>query len=135
MKNLIFLLLCIALVVSKTNAQVLLDNKTGCSLDVWVVCYDDPAGPCADDQGNPTTCCIVSETKYTVPANDNMTVSDCPYWTTLKVCFTSGSSATVTVAGNSPPTGCWAGIPQSAVLTGPCTLTVDNTNPGVLDMQ
>lgn len=136
MKKLTFCLLSILFFAAKTNAQTTLRNQTACSMDVFVICYDDPSGPCADGAGNPSTCCIVSETKYTLdPAETLYNVPDCGFWTTYKVIETGVAGAGANVTWDPTPPSCWTYYAPSASLTGgSCSGIADATTTNFVDI-
>ena len=61
--------LCLCLSVFSAKAA-LIDNQSSCDICVVIICYEDP---CPGSTG----CCIVSETRYFVPANSTLDVPDC----------------------------------------------------------
>jgi hypothetical protein len=65
MKRILLVLGVLLGFVVTSQAQITLDNQTGCDLKIWVVCVDQ-------------NCNVVNETPYDVNAGDNINVPDCP---------------------------------------------------------
>lgn len=116
----------VGLLSTKAFAQTLLQNWSGCPVDIWVICYDySGTYSCADPNG-PSNCCIVSETQYTLEAGEEMVVADCPNgeWTTYKVNWQGAGGTGAYVTWEQTPVLCYPYYPLFGVLTGPCNSSV-----------
>ena len=114
MKRILLVFSLLLGIVLNSQAQIILNNQTGCDFKIWVVCIDQ-------------NCNIVNETPYVVNAGTNLNVPRCtpPLQTYFIIQSTDPlcpwSSGLLSIVSGPPPHPC-THLPTNSITSIPTSL-------------